>query len=923
MKKNTILLPLLCSMFFPSTQASSYWNPSSWGNPLNYFKAEPKVLPKSLSFQQKVRAIFDQNKNNPNAVMEGIKQLWDQQTDLEEDLAKDKMFNMEELKLLWEVVKYLDLPVIAATNNNVVLKFKFYKGNKLSDLTRVQYTGGRFSPDQRMQTLFMSGTFPNLESINFSGHDLSSVELAKLPNLQTLNLSGNKLKQLTLPELPQLYNLDVSNNPLFQLRLPSVSRLNDHNANLLFNNVRQVEAYYDFNQHIFEFPSAANVLRYMQTGQAVGRVLIDGNFEDNPQMMDTQNDAEMESVDVDNGQRHTPQDQVPVQENTHQDMAEEEINQQIQPPVRRAVDRAERNRIRYSNHVKAQSAKPTLNVKAMAEQRNQQQVLPFKERLRTLLNYYIEGNDASKESWLKKQIKESYDKQDELVDDLATNGMFTNEELIWLFNTAKELKLPIIAATNNHGICEFKIYKGKSIEKLTYLGMFGYGKSNDEKLRQLFISNHFSHLNTIGVSSHLLTELTLPNELPNLEMLWLDNNQLTQLTLPAKLPNLEMLWLNNNQLTQLTLPAKLPNLKDLWLDNNQLTQLTLSNELPKLEWLRLGHNQLTQLTLPAKLPNLKDLFLYGNQLTQLTLPKILPETRDHGMVWSFDPIQSVTAFYNDEQHTFQNPSKATIMDYVRTGIIDAGNRQYAIGVDVHHIGRDNKTKELAQLFEQKIIVNPAMIDGYFEDFKTYLNDLETRGGKFLKLVQKAKFTLGLSKDTNRFRPEGRYSDFGSLLGEGNEQITSCGIIMPAKEWIARLWFFASTYTDPNAKNDDQVETERENAKYSMVSSLAAAIETDGHRVCNPGKIQRLLTGVLQGRMEGANIDIPKLTNLDFFNIFKNGLNQKYGEKRANLMFSNPEEAETLDKEVMDFLTTNPNIDALELKELVDITRGLA
>ena len=144
-----------------------------------------------------------------------------------------------------------------------------------------------------------------------------------------------------------------------------------------------------------------------------------------------------------------------------------------------------------------------------------------------------------------------------------------------------------------------------------------------------------------------------------------------------------------------------------------------------------------------------------------------------------------------------------------------------------------------------------MIDGYFEELKTYLNDLEIKDDKSFVLVQKAKYTLGLSNETNLFRPDGKYSDFGSLLGEGNDQVTSCGINMSAKEWMARLWFFASTYTDPNAKNNDDVEKEQENAKYSIVSSLADAIETDGHRVCNPGKIQRLLVGVLQGRMEGA------------------------------------------------------------------------
>ena len=376
-------------------------------------------------------------------------------------------------------------------------------------------------------------------------------------------------------------------------------------------------------------------------------------------------------------------------------------------------------------------------------------ILPqsFKERLRNILD--DNRNDA------KRLIEELYEGQSELNDDLTTGGIFTQDDLEALFEFAKELSLPIIVAKNDHGICEFKICKKESAQKLTHFERSGYSISDDsQKLRTLFISNHFSHLNHIEAFGHLLTEVTLPDELPNLIELWLncnqlaqltlpeelpnlnnlflhenkltqlklpdelpnlerlglgfnqltqlilpdelpnlkalnltknqliqltlpdelpnliqldlDHNKLTQLTLPAQLPNLKSLWLNNNKLIQLTLPDELPNLEVLWLSDNQLTQLTLPNELLNLETLVLACNQLIQVTLHVQSPNLKEFWLDNNKLTQLTLPK----TRDNLFGgWDFDQMQTVTAFYNDGQHTFENQSKKTIMNYVRTGIV--------------------------------------------------------------------------------------------------------------------------------------------------------------------------------------------------------------------------------------------------------------
>jgi hypothetical protein len=48
--------------------------------------------------------------------------------------------------------------------------------------------------------------------------------------------------------------------------------------------------------------------------------------------------------------------------------------------------------------------------------------------------------------------------------------------------------------------------------------------------------------------------------------------------------------------------------------------------------------------------------------------------------------------------------------------------------------------------------------------------------------------------------------------------------------------------------------ECDNLRHSLFVALADCLENDGHLVCNPGKLQRIAVGVLQGRLPGVNID---------------------------------------------------------------------
>ena len=84
------------------------------------------------------------------------------------------------------------------------------------------------------------------------------------------------------------------------------------------------------------------------------------------------------------------------------------------------------------------------------EKNQQQKSSPFNQELKAILSDHKNNKNE-----LKKLIKELYDKQVELKEDLAKDGTFTKQELTLLFQIAKELRLPIVVAESNFGICEF------------------------------------------------------------------------------------------------------------------------------------------------------------------------------------------------------------------------------------------------------------------------------------------------------------------------------------------------------------------------------------------------------------------------------------------------------------------------------------
>lgn len=97
----------------------------------------------------------------------------------------------------------------------------------------------------------------------------------------------------------------------------------------------------------------------------------------------------------------------------------------------------------------------------------------------------------------------------------------------------------------------------------------------------------------------------------------------------------------------------------------------------------------------------------------------------------------------------------------------------------------------------------------------------------------------------------------------DDTITAYDLGLTAKAFLARIWHFINhgAFIDllGHEMTGEALIQDRDNAKISLVQSLAQAYDESGSIVCNPGKLQHIVTGVLQGRFKGISVDKPKFT----------------------------------------------------------------
>jgi len=155
-------------------------------------------------------------------------------------------------------------------------------------------------------------------------------------------------------------------------------------------------------------------------------------------------------------------------------------------------------------------------------------------------------------------------------------------------------------------------------------------------------------------------------------------------------------------------------------------------------------------------------------------------------------------------------------------------------VDVHADARDLKAKDaLILLWAVEKSFTPQQIETNFQAFEDYFKSLPETDKN-----QKAKIAL--------YGPKPQNSPFPHLL---DGEFSLRNFALTGKELIARIWSYIM--------NQQKNPREQEICKNSMVSALSDSVE-DGFLVCNQGKTHRLLIYVLQGRLEGVNIENVEL-----------------------------------------------------------------
>ena len=206
------------------------------------------------------------------------------------------------------------------------------------------------------------------------------------------------------------------------------------------------------------------------------------------------------------------------------------------------------------------------------------------------------------------------------------------------------------------------------------------------------------------------------------------------------------------------------------------------------------------------------------------------------------------------------------------------------GIDVHAGSRDEKTRAaLELLWEHTRDLEIDSIEKHFQSCISYLQGLP----------ESDKKTLALRA---LLEPKVHPDDFPPLL---DEECFSCnGFSLTGKELIGRLWGFISGCDENN----------QDECKKGMLTALSTSFEGE-NLVCNQGKTQRLLIAVLQGRLEGVQIDdlAPVLTPdqaLSYF--FDSEPRRQRIEDKLELL-----------REANRFLQENPNVQRVPFMDKIE------
>ncbi|MDP1608224.1 MAG: hypothetical protein Q8L98_02785 [Chlamydiales bacterium] len=225
-----------------------------------------------------------------------------------------------------------------------------------------------------------------------------------------------------------------------------------------------------------------------------------------------------------------------------------------------------------------------------------------------------------------------------------------------------------------------------------------------------------------------------------------------------------------------------------------------------------------------------------------------------------------------------------------------------VNIDVHDGKREPKTLEALQLLRQhQEEINLEKTWEAAEGFLAYLTKEKNRTSDvhLKQQMEAASFVLEA--------PKTDVDPWGPLLTQPSLDPNESNLYHVGKEAIGRLWLYVQKISDPK---------DQKNALTSVLTALNESIATNGSRVCNPGKIERLFIAVLQGRLKGVKID-------DSISLGENlGPSKKLTEQSLTIFFAN-EAHQKIDnrKDLLEagrlFCENSPNLNRMGFLKLLD------
>lgn len=168
--------------------------------------------------------------------------------------------------------------------------------------------------------------------------------------------------------------------------------------------------------------------------------------------------------------------------------------------------------------------------------------------------------------------------------------------------------------------------------------------------------------------------------------------------------------------------------------------------------------------------------------------------------------------------------------------------QDGFGVDVHSKDRDKITYEFFK----------KLVEYQKEDLFT-LTDCIKQFEQFIELsADQGKIKKALDSLMGPYKTD----QWPSLLND-HFQLPNIDKKISGDEVFTRFWTFVSKIADP---------ADNTNAKFALFSALSDSVENN-FRICNPGKLQKLVAAVLAGRIPGIELEEQKVDATDSINMF--------------------------------------------------------